>query len=135
MLFQVTLILLLCVADVSAHGAFVSLNSQPYSGTGEGLYGARNWRTHKLHQGQLVHFFKRRFLTLPITFKTQREWDPYSLAGQGGRQDPIMGEESSWADISCGEPGQTQHNIQYDTLASDWKVPILLTGFRNSVRC
>jgi hypothetical protein len=100
------LLLLLNVVEVVSHGAFVSINSQPYKAYGtEGYYGSRNWRTHRNHHSPLS------------------EWDPYSLAGQGGRQDPIVGSESSWADIACGEPGQTQHSIQYNGMSSDWMIP------------
>ena len=72
------LALFLCITDVSAHGALVSLNSQPYAGTGEGLYGARNWRTHKLHQGQLVRYYKRRF---EYAFKKLKKTHTHSVNG------------------------------------------------------
>ena len=123
-MFLISSVLLFCVIEyVYGHGALVSLNSQPYASQGEGLYGARNWRAHMLHQGSLRYVSRARALSFAHFSHTHREWDPYSLAGQGGRQDPVVGSESDWANIACGEPGQTQHNIQYDTLASGWKVP------------
>jgi len=96
-----------------AHGALVSVNSLPMKmgqGGDNGKYGSRNFRARTFHQGQL------------------REWDPYSLAGQGGRNDPITEPTpESWLDIPCGEPGQTTHNIQYSTMNKgdgvSWTIP------------
>ena len=57
------------------------------------IHRSRNYATHKLKHGSL------------------REWDPYSLNGIKGRVDQT--------DNACGEPGQTQHGIQYSGIEVD----------------
>jgi len=58
-----------------------------------GATGSRNFATHKLLHGSL------------------REWNPYGLSGVEGRVDQT--------DNACGEPGQTQHGLQYTGVGVD----------------